>query len=872
MSDGNGGASGGGPKFTPSASGQALGGQPMQGRLSMGMGMGMGGMNRRSSLGMAEAALGDLFGRRASGFGDMDVFGRRGSLDSTSAVLDAAIMDLTRRRLSMAMGGMPADAPASGMPMGIPDSFSFTTPGAFGMDSTGLSGGGFTASPATSKNVISGSNTGLHDSNNSNQNNSHKQLQEQQRDLERRQQELEAQRQKLMAAMEERRKVMQQMQQSMGQMGPGNGMGNGLSQRNSLLGSLGGALGGGAAGASQLLFPGMGGGMGGSMGGRMGAPAPSATGNTNNNNSSNNTSSNNNSNNNTESEWIVCKICNSKAFANREEAAQHEALCMALDTGRRSSLGFGGRRASIGAGTSRRSSLDMLMGLTPTGRRDSMSWATAGLGGLDPFFPMNNMPNMSNMNGMSAMNMNMNANTNSNTNSEPAAPPPMDHGVPNTMSNGPFAMLEKPTPLAMEPDKDWLTPLHCFVRSECVQVFTATEQDVATPSKGKRKPIQVGQVGIRCPHCHHEESGARERGSVYYPTSISSIYNATMNLLQRHLHNCTSVPPEIMQRYESLKSDDARSGTSKKYWVESALSLGLVDTVNGIRYSALTPPPLPSSKEVPPIVKVRQQQKGYTSGADVKGDISKQSNMSMPDGMGASSPNMGVNNNTMPLAGMGNQPGNNASGDGDGLQDDGLGNGMGTALVADDDKHYATAFSFYLLSQMQPCAFTEADRLGKRKGLPTGFPGLACRHCFGGYGSGRFFPSSIKTLSDTSKTLNVLHNHMMRCRKCPPEIRDLLANHRKQHDEQRAKMKFGSQKAFFARIWDRLHKKDKNVTAKRKIKPQDVPNQMQASMQANNNNNNFGPQGAFFDPTMQFDAALAMQQYGDLLNKRQKLG
>jgi len=31
-------------------------------------------------------------------------------------------------------------------------------------------------------------------------------------------------------------------------------------------------------------------------------------------------------------------------------------------------------------------------------------------------------------------------------------------------------------------------------------------------------------------------------------------------------------------------------------------------------------------------------------------------------------------------------------------------------------------------------------------------------------------------------------------------------------------MKFGSQKAFFARIWDRLHYKDPNVTSKRKFK------------------------------------------------------
>jgi hypothetical protein len=126
-------------------------------------------------------------------------------------------------------------------------------------------------------------------------------------------------------------------------------------------------------------------------------------------------------------------------------------------------------------------------------------------------------------------------------------------------------------------------------------------------------------------------------------------------------------------------------------------------------------------------------------------------------------------------------------------------------LILPSDKDNSTTFSYLLLSQMQPCVFTEADRLGKRKGLPTGFAGLACRHCFGGYGSGRFFPSSIKTLSDTSKTLNVLHNHMTRCRKCPPEVLTQLAAAKETHDEERSKMKFGSQKSFFAKIWSRLH-------------------------------------------------------------------
>ena len=292
-----------------------------------------------------------------------------------------------------------------------------------------------------------------------------------------------------------------------------------------------------------------------------------------------------------------------------------------------------------------------------------------------------------------------------------------------------LGMITRPLCLAMPTDKDWLTPLHCFVRRHCVEVFTAGPDDVAHPAKGKRKPIQVGQVGIRCPFCHVTgDSNNRERGSVYYPTTVGSIYNATMNLLQRHLHSCPAVPDQIMEQYHTLKGDDARSGTSKKYWMESAQSLGLVDTPAGIRYSNLPPPPLPHLSD---------QQQSTSGKNDMFSSKSNAAADSPPkDGEEAADKSQSKSSPPEPL-------------------------------VQPEDKPYATRFSYELLNQMQPCVFTEADRLGKRKGLPAGFAGLACKHCFGGYGSGRFFPSSIKTLSDTSKTLNVLHNHMMKCRKCP---------------------------------------------------------------------------------------------------------
>ena len=113
-------------------------------------------------------------------------------------------------------------------------------------------------------------------------------------------------------------------------------------------------------------------------------------------------------------------------------------------------------------------------------------------------------------------------------------------------------------------------------------------------------------------------------------------------------------------------------------------------------------------------------------------------------------------------------------------------------LFRSDDKF--TKFSFLLMSQMRRCVFTEADRLGKRKGLTNGFAGLACRHCFGGFGAGRFFPSSIKTLSDTSKTLDVIFSHLERCREVPKSVMVELTRAKRTHDIERGNMKFGSQK------------------------------------------------------------------------------
>ena len=693
-------------------------------RVTIGGMHGSGPIDRRGSL--ASVGMDDLFGRRPSmGFdvNNMDLFARRDSMDSTAAALDAAFLDLTRRRSSLFLG--PGGPPGSdvGYPPSHQDpnfmraSLGGAAPPGFspssgmgpaaGMRNPGFNPPGYERNPSLSSFNV----PNLPPPTVPSQQDPvgtiaarQKQLQQQQRELEQYQKVLEIQRQQLLANMQERSYDMPVPPQGRSPMSRfGGSMGFG-SQSGSM--SLGGSL---ALGSVHSQ---------GSHGSSTQPQQHRSSGNQN---------------------WWICQICNAKAFSSREEATTHERVCQ-------------------------------------EGRRG------------DPMQPLQ-MQDTS----QRSFSMGMDGSGHSAQSAHSFEPTAM-------MSSGPFAMLPSPMPLAMPSDKDFLTALHCFVRAYCVEVFTATEQDVATPSKGKRKPIQVGQIGIRCPHCHSYDptnQRSRERGSVYYPTTISSIYNATMNLLQRHLHSCPAVPEDIMRRYETLKADDARSGTSKRYWVESALSLGLVDTPNGIRYSALRPPPLPS-------LTPQQASTGQEAVRRNSNEFFSSKSNAVTDAKNAQDASGQASKNSEGDAAMPRMEQEMAD---------------SAPLVTPDDKPYATTFSYHLLSQMQPCVFTEADRLGKRKGLPPGFPGLACRHCFGGYGSGRFFPSSIKTLSDTSKTLNVLHNHMMRCRKCPAEVRETLEKLRSTHDEERAKMKFGSQKAFFARIWERLHGKNQPPSFKRPLAP-----------------------------------------------------
>jgi hypothetical protein len=122
-------------------------------------------------------------------------------------------------------------------------------------------------------------------------------------------------------------------------------------------------------------------------------------------------------------------------------------------------------------------------------------------------------------------------------------------------------------------------------------------------------------------------------------------------------------------------------------------------------------------------------------------------------------------------------------------------------LVLPEDKESIAEFLYVVMEQLQPCRFTEADR-NKRRLKDVGCIGVECKHCAGKVDSRKFFWSSVSAVESNFVSV---HTHMLECSSVPQELKDKLVELKKLRKEQTAALRSGSQKAFFARVWQRLH-------------------------------------------------------------------
>jgi len=149
-------------------------------------------------------------------------------------------------------------------------------------------------------------------------------------------------------------------------------------------------------------------------------------------------------------------------------------------------------------------------------------------------------------------------------------------------------------PLSIDEDPNWLSEFHCFVRSDLVEVFRATRDDV----KARNNSIAYQQVGIRCRFCAHIPPTSRAGRSSAFPSSMRQIYQSFTMMLRDHFGGCDFMPTRVQDKFMLLKDKPSQGATdSKRYWTYSASKIGMTDSSQGIvittesRAAGLNSPP-----------------------------------------------------------------------------------------------------------------------------------------------------------------------------------------------------------------------------------------------------------------------------------------
>ena len=141
--------------------------------------------------------------------------------------------------------------------------------------------------------------------------------------------------------------------------------------------------------------------------------------------------------------------------------------------------------------------------------------------------------------------------------------------------------------LAMPEDSSALNAFHTFVRMQ-IEVFAATPADMAQPAPGRKTPIKLHQVGLRCIHCRHLQSRDRVKRAVCYPSSVSRIYHSVSDMKFDHFNHCRGFSQDLRAKFQVLKEECKRRGDKKatgpsssstaQYYHDAACKLGLVDS------------------------------------------------------------------------------------------------------------------------------------------------------------------------------------------------------------------------------------------------------------------------------------------------------
>ena len=128
-------------------------------------------------------------------------------------------------------------------------------------------------------------------------------------------------------------------------------------------------------------------------------------------------------------------------------------------------------------------------------------------------------------------------------------------------------------------------------------------------------------------------------------------------------------------------------------------------------------------------------------------------------------------------------------------------------LLYPEDREIVTPYLFLLLSHVDVVHLEDSERVGNRKSLPVGLPGLACRRCnqSGRKGLCRVFPARRRGLP---VKLDDLSEHMKKCNLCPPAVKSQLDMLKSQHGGLTQKIS-REERGFLEELWTRMGNTDR---------------------------------------------------------------
>lgn len=130
-----------------------------------------------------------------------------------------------------------------------------------------------------------------------------------------------------------------------------------------------------------------------------------------------------------------------------------------------------------------------------------------------------------------------------------------------------------------------LSDYQCLLRQQ-LELFVATRIDVESPIQGRKQPVRLGQVGLRCRHCARLPLRSRGRGAVYYPSRLAGLYQAAQNMAVSHLLlTCALFPPAIKEQMMAFRKQKDQAHGGKQYWADGCRALGCIETDEGLRFA-----------------------------------------------------------------------------------------------------------------------------------------------------------------------------------------------------------------------------------------------------------------------------------------------